>query len=84
LSDKTFKENTKAPVLPEEPFVTRNITMQNAIEELKTETNEFFNFFKENKLKTTLHPAFGELNFDEWVLLHYKHLHHHAKQFGLI
>lgn len=84
LSDKTFKENTKAPVLPEEPVATRNETIENAIEELKTETNEFFNFFKTNKLKTTLHPAFGELNFDEWVLLHYKHLQHHAKQFSLI
>lgn len=84
LSDKAFKENTKAPVLPEEPFTTRNTTMQIAIEELKTETNDFFTFFENEKLKTTQHPAFGELNFEEWVLLHYKHLQHHAKQFGLI
>jgi hypothetical protein len=84
LSDKSFKENTKAPVLPDEPFATRNTTVQNAIEELKKETNDFFNFFEKNQLKTTLHPAFGELNFEEWVLLHYKHLQHHAKQFGLI
>ncbi|CAF3934715.1 unnamed protein product [Rotaria sp. Silwood1] len=84
LSDKAFKENTKAPVLPEEPLATRNSSMQNAIEELRNEINEFSSYFEENKLKTTLHPAFGELNFDEWVLLHYKHLQHHAKQFGLI
>jgi len=38
----------------------------------------------DDKLKTTLHPVFGELNFEEWILLHYKHVTHHLKQFGLI
>jgi hypothetical protein len=31
-----------------------------------------------------LHPAFGDLNFTEWVQLHHKHVTHHLKQFGLI
>ncbi|TXH28993.1 MAG: DUF1569 domain-containing protein, partial [Cyclobacteriaceae bacterium] len=34
--------------------------------------------------KKTTHPVFGALNFDEWILLHYKHVTHHSRQFGLI
>lgn len=84
LSDKQFKENTKAPVLPDEPLAIRNKNFDDAIEELKNNAKDFFKYFEENKLKTTIHPAFGELNYEEWILLHYKHLQHHAKQFSLI
>lgn len=84
LSDKEFKENTKAPVLPPEPFAERNSSMQKAVEELQYEIDAFFEFFATNKVATTLHPAFGDLNFEEWVQLHYKHTLHHAKQFGLV
>ena len=83
-SDKEFKENTKAPVLPEEPLPLHYATMQLAIDDLKKSLADFFEFFKNDPLKTTLHPAFGELNFDEWVQLHYKHVTHHVKQFGLM
>ena len=83
-SDKEFKENTKAPVLPEEPLPLHYATMQLAIDDLKKSLAYFFEFFKNDPLKTTLHPAFGELNFDEWVQLHYKHVTHHVKQFGLM
>jgi oxepin-CoA hydrolase/3-oxo-5,6-dehydrosuberyl-CoA semialdehyde dehydrogenase len=30
------------------------------------------------------HPIFGALNHEEWHRTHYKHLHHHLEQFGLI
>ena len=83
LSDKEFKENTKAPVLPEEPLPLRYSSMDQAIEDLDKSVKDFFDFYKDDPAKTTLHPAFGELNFDEWVRLHYKHVLHHTKQFGL-
>lgn len=84
LSEKEFRENTKAPVLPDEPFPLRNNIMQNAIAELETEVNDFFDYFKYDKERKTLHPVFGELNFEEWVQLHHKHVTHHLKQFGLL
>ena len=84
LSDKEFRENTKAPVLPEEPLPLQYSNITEAVEELKKSVDEFFEFFKDDPSKTTLHPAFGELNFDEWVQLHHKHTTHHLKQFGLI
>ncbi len=84
LSDKEFRENTKAPVLPEEPFAVKHASLENAIAELKEEVAAFFTFFHHNETTITLHPVFGELNFEEWILLHYKHVVHHCKQFGLL
>ena len=86
FSDKEFKENTKAPanVLPEEPLPIRNESMAIAISKLEKQINDFVVYFTKNEGTKTTHPVFGELNFEEWVLLHYKHVFHHAKQFGLV
>jgi hypothetical protein len=85
LSDKEFRENTKAPleVLGEEPLPLRNSSMGEAIAGLQQSIAEFVDYFKADAVLPTSHPVFGELNFEEWVLLHYKHVLHHAKQFGL-
>ncbi len=86
LSDKEFRENTKAPaaVLGDEPLPLRNKTKDEALAGLQKSITEFVDYFKDDKIKTVAHPVFGELNFEEWVLLHYKHTLHHAKQFGLV
>lgn len=86
MSDKEFKENTKAPasVLPEEPLPLQYSTMQESMDDLECNIEDFFEYFKNDPFKTTLHPAFGELNFDQWVQLHHKHVTHHLKQFGLL
>jgi len=83
-SDKEFRENTKAPMLPDEPFPVRNASMNEALTELNTAIDDFIQLFTNEKGLLTQHPVFGDLNFEEWVLLHYKHVVHHAKQFGLI
>ena len=86
LSDKPFRENTKAPgnVVPEEPVQIRNTSMEEAINELKNEVSDFITYFTKHPGSKTVHPVFGELDFEEWVLLHYKHVTHHLKQFELI
>lgn len=86
FSDKEFRENTKAPtnVIGEEALPLRYTTMEAALEKLAESIAAFENYFKDDALKTTLHPVFGELNVEEWVLLHYKHVTHHVKQFGLM
>jgi hypothetical protein len=86
LSDKEFRENTKAPaeILGEEPAPLRNESLETAIIKLQKSLDRFFEYFTANADAVTTHPVFGPLNFDEWVLLHYKHVRHHAKQFGLI
>jgi oxepin-CoA hydrolase/3-oxo-5,6-dehydrosuberyl-CoA semialdehyde dehydrogenase len=85
-SDKEFKENTKAPssLIPEEPQQFKQATMPLALHELQDELDYFFNYFKTHPGKKTMHPAFGELNFEEWIQAHYKHVVHHLKQFELL
>ena len=84
LSDKLFRENTKAPVelIGEKPAPLKFSTLAEAKENLNNAVKDFVGYFKNNEAAKTLHPVFGHLNFDEWVLLHYKHVMHHLKQFG--
>lgn len=84
-SEKPFRENTKAPanVLGEETIPTTYSNISEAHEKLQASVDMFFDFFKSNPGKKTMHPAFGMLNFEEWVMLHYKHVMHHLKQFSL-
>ena len=86
LSDKEFRENTKAPagVVPDEPMATRNASMAAALEELQQEIDHFVQYFAADPGAKTAHPVFGELDFAEWVQLHHKHVTHHAKQFGVL
>lgn len=83
LSEKEFRENTRAPVLPDEPFALRHPNMESALDELNAEITFFVEYFQAKPDRTTLHPAFGELNFEEWIQLHHKHVMHHSKQFGV-
>ena len=86
FSEKQFKENTRAPlnVIGEEPLPLKFSGITQANENLERSIISFENYFKNNPLKKTLHPVFGELNFEEWVLLHYKHVTHHLRQFGVM
>jgi oxepin-CoA hydrolase/3-oxo-5,6-dehydrosuberyl-CoA semialdehyde dehydrogenase len=83
-SEKEFRENTKAPVLPEEPFPVQFANFKDAVNDLEKEIGDFVTLFSNDTNLTTQHPVFGDLNFDDWVLLHHKHVVHHLKQFGLM
>lgn len=81
MSEKPFRENTVNPTLPEDPLPVRNPHIEDAISELQTELQFFFNVFEKNHLQITRNPIFGDLNFEENVQLLYKHALHHLKQF---
>jgi oxepin-CoA hydrolase/3-oxo-5,6-dehydrosuberyl-CoA semialdehyde dehydrogenase len=85
LSDKEFRENTKAPisVIGEEPLPVRFGSLQQALDELRSSVQNFINLLGADHSVKTVHPVFGPLNFEEWVLLHYKHVTHHLRQFGI-
>jgi oxepin-CoA hydrolase/3-oxo-5,6-dehydrosuberyl-CoA semialdehyde dehydrogenase len=85
LSDKPFRENTKAPltVLGDEPLPIRYSGMEEAKASLTKAVNDFEIYFINEPGKKTLHPVFGPLDFEEWILLHYKHVTHHLRQFGI-
>ncbi len=40
--------------------------------------------FEKNPQFSSVHPYFGELNVEEWLALHTKHLSHHLRQFSLL
>jgi len=86
MSEKPFRENTKAPaaVLGENPLPIKMDSLETAIYQLQIAVANFFAFFAENPDKKTLHPAFGWLNYEEWLMLHFKHISHHLRQFELI
>ncbi len=83
LGDKPFRENTKNPLMNEEPAPTRYKTIQAAIGALQQELIYFFEAFEKDPQFITRNPFFGDLNFEQNVQLLYKHALHHLKQFGV-
>jgi len=84
MSEKPFKENTKSPVLGDEPLPLHKHTKQAAIGKLHEEIIIFFENFKKDPFLKTINPVFGELNFEENIQLLYKHALHHLRQFGVV
>ncbi|WP_162128512.1 DUF1569 domain-containing protein [Flavobacterium phycosphaerae] len=74
-----FKKNS-----PTAPTFIR--TEKYDFEETKKGLIERITVFSElgkEAIKTTNHPFFGELTYDEWSQMHTMHLDHHLKQFGV-
>jgi hypothetical protein len=83
MSNKPFKENTKNPLMGEEPAPLRYKTVQGAIGALQQELIYFFEAFEMNPELITRNPFFGDLNFEQNLQLLYKHAIHHLRQFGV-
>lgn len=83
MSEKPFKENTRSPVLGEEPAPLKKQTKEAAIGKLQEEIIYFFEVFEKNPGIKTTNPVFGELNLEMNIQLLYKHSLHHLKQFGI-
>ena len=83
MSEKPFKENTKSPVLVEEPTQLKKHTKEAAIGKLQEELIYFFEAFEKDHNLITRNPFFGDLNFEQNVQLLYKHARHHLRQFGV-
>ncbi|MFI5158773.1 MAG: DUF1569 domain-containing protein, partial [Sphingobacteriales bacterium] len=56
--------------------------MELAIQQLMTELSDFDIYFKSPDA-TSIHPAFGPMDHNEWLIWHGKHFTHHLKQFGV-
>jgi hypothetical protein len=83
MSDKPFKENTKNPLLKDEPPPVKYRTVQAAIGALQEELIYFFEAFEKDPRAVTRNPFFGDLDFEQNVQLLYKHALHHLRQFGV-
>ncbi|MCG7280603.1 DUF1569 domain-containing protein [Chryseobacterium taklimakanense] len=62
--------------------ITENCNFEKAREELLATLEDFLQKAAENNLLSE-HALFGTMNVKDWGFMHYKHLNHHLKQFGL-
>lgn len=83
MSDKSFKENTPNALIGEDTVPHECANISDAIAELREEIDHFFEVFNSDPNKKLMNPFFGELNYEMWVKLLYKHAWHHLNQFGI-
>jgi len=84
MSEKEFKPNTPNALMSATPLPAIYSTVKESIVEYEKQIEAFIHYFESNKEATITNPFFGDLNFDEWTHLLYKHAVHHANQFGLL
>jgi len=82
-SDAELPMGIKTPVSKDDPAATTFETLPEAIVALNDELDAFEKYFV-TAGAVSVHPGFGELNYQEWLLFHGKHFTHHLKQFGII
>ena len=84
-SDKDMPIGFKSPVLPTEGLpILKHSRLISAIDNLKTELNDFDNYFLNHPFNKPINPTMGELNYKEWVRFHNRHFTHHLSQFRLL
>lgn len=81
-TDMEFPKGVRAPGLPEDVLTLRFDSLSTAKEKLLNAIDEFHSHFANNPINLTLHPRFGNLNYDEWKIFHDKHVTHHLGQFN--
>jgi hypothetical protein len=84
-ADKEMPIGFNSPVLPTDGLPKlKHQNLIAAIENLKTELNDFDNYFLGHPTVRPVNPTMGELNYYEWVRFHNRHFTHHFKQFNLL
>ncbi len=84
----TDKEIKKGLVVPNDIGFNFTDNIYENIEELKDElinsSDNMLEFLIENTDFKAIHPYFGELNTQQWILFQRKHYLHHLNQFSLL
>ena len=81
-TDGELQVGFKASMLSEEPNELKFNSVEEAINDLCIQIDNFKTHFETTKAEN--HPFFGELDFKYWQKFHVKHFTHHFKQFGLV
>jgi Protein of unknown function (DUF1569) len=79
--DFVLPKGIKGPDDGLEKLMYPNLT--EAIKALNRAIDDFEKYFQTKNI-TSMHPGFGPLNQEEWLLFHGKHFGHHFMQFGLL
>jgi len=84
-SEEPFEPNVKNPIMPKgEPPPLRKPDLESAKAQLKQEIEDFFVYHKNNPGVQPVHPVFGPLDQEGWLIFQHKHMNHHFRQFGLL
>lgn len=82
---REMPQNFKTTFLPQDslsPLEFKDLSTAKA--KLFEQIELFHQFWTDNPSATRLHPFFGELDHEHWLLVNNKHFYHHFKQFGLV
>lgn len=82
-SDKPMARGIEVPFAKKETEL-RNEEIELAIDEFLLEWIDFEEHYASDENRTELHPYYGQLNYEQWLRLHAKHLTHHFEQFGIL
>jgi len=83
-SEIPYKQNTENKIMGKDLVPLRKSNLDEAKDQLLKEVDTFFQFHKDNPGVKLVHPMFGELDYEGWLVFQKKHMTHHLKQFGLI
>lgn len=83
-SDKEIRAGAKAPFLGDDLPDLVCSSLEDAKQKLSVSLTLFHEYYAVNKSSQHMHPVFGMLNYEEWLMFHSKHFALHFKQFELI
>lgn len=82
MSDKPFRPGSAKPAVFDEVAALEGDLEMLKVNLMKSLVNMMVHFEKYPDHRA-VHAYFGELNTQEWLQMHYKHIQHHFTQFGL-
>ena len=83
MSDKPLPKLFHNPILPEIPMPAAVSNLEESKKALRESVAFFLDYYKKNPHATALHNIYGELNYQEWLVMNIKHVRHHFAQFGV-
>ncbi len=84
MSSKPLPKLFVNPLIGDNLLPLEYSSIEEALEKLKTEIDDYVKFFDNNPSAKAVNVTFGELNREEWDVFHKKHFTHHLAQFGLL
>jgi len=81
--DMDLPRGIKAPGVGDNLLDLRYGSLEDAKKGLEKALEDFHLHYSSDKALRHYHPAFGRLDYKEWLAFHYKHFKHHFWQFGI-
>jgi hypothetical protein len=82
--DVPFQKDIRVGFIPEEPIPPMFVDIEQSKDFLMAQLQRFYDYHEEHPGMTPMHPVLGELNYEEWVRFHARHIRHHLQQFNVL